>query len=254
MTVISEPEQVANLDPKPKWLNSPVTTHEGSLGEIRRYVPIFQRRTFGLTQPSNNSSRLNQHLDIIVRLPFQEDENFVPVGMVSKNYILVQHIDVVDVAAQALKGLNIDPVHARCEIKITEYGERMGLSLYLPEKFSFDPGDGNPMALRLECVNSVDRSTRFRALMGWFRFVCSNGLVVGITRSDFRRRHVGGTPLQDVRSVLLASLENFETEKANFARWRRLEVTPEKLASWVDSILRSESSYCGNQGLPANFT
>ncbi len=36
--------------------------------------------------------------------------------------------------------------------------------------------------MRLECLNSVDGSTRFRAERGWFRLVCSNGLRFGITR------------------------------------------------------------------------
>ncbi len=45
--------------------------------------------------------------------------------------------------------------------------------------------------MRLECFNSVNGSTRFRALLGWFRFICSNGMVIGVIRSDVLRRHVG---------------------------------------------------------------
>src|SRR5881296_1450081 len=39
----------------------------------------------------------------------------------------------------------------------------------LPGQYDFDPGDGRPMALRLECFNSVEGSCRFMAVMGWLR-------------------------------------------------------------------------------------
>ena len=222
----------------PKWFNLPVSFHEGTLTEVRRHIPAFERRSFGLTQPDNESSRLNKRLDTIVRLPFGEDKTFIPVGVVSKDYALVQHNVVLDIATKALNTVEIVPSDVRAELTITEYGERMALSLYLPEKYRFDPGDGHPMALRLECLNSVDGSTRFRALMGWFRFVCSNGLVIGVTRSDVRRRHIGDPRIEDVGLVLKSGLKEAETEKKNFERWRKAEVTIQRLAPWVDKGLR----------------
>jgi Domain of unknown function (DUF932) len=57
--------------------------------------------------------------------------------------------------------------------------------------------------------------------MGWFRFVCSNGLIMGVTRSDLRRRHVSELWLKDVSSVLVSGLKEAETEQGNFERWRK---------------------------------
>ena len=135
------------------------------------------------------------------------------IGVVSKDYVLVPHTGVLDIASQALLDAEIPPEEVRAELKITEYGERMKLSLYLPDRFKFDPGDGHPMALRLECRNSVDGSTRFRALMGWFRLVCSNGLTIGVTHSDIRRRHIGDLRLEDVGEVLSSGLKDYETRR-----------------------------------------
>jgi hypothetical protein len=232
--------QASDEDARPKWFNSPVTFHEGSLAEIRQYVPVFERRDFGLTQQGNERFRPNARLDTIVRLPFRDDETLVPVGVVSKDYALVLHSAVLDVATKALDAAQIAPSNVKVELKITEYGERMALSLFLPEKYQFDPGDGNPMALRLECINSVDGSTRFRALMGWFRFVCSNGLIIGVTRSDVRRRHVGDLRLEDVGAVLTSGLKESETEKKNFECWRKAGITLDRLSPWVDKDLREE--------------
>jgi hypothetical protein len=230
--------RIAEENLQPKWFNSSVRFHQGTLTEIRAHIPSFERRGFGLTQPGNELSRLNERLDTIVRLPFSEDNTFIPVGVVSKDYALVPHSKVLDVVTKALEDAKIAPVNVKAELKITEYGERMALSLYLPDKYSFDPGDGHPMALRLECFNSVEGSTRFRVLMGWFRFVCSNGLIIGVTYSDVRRRHIGDIQIENVGTVLTSGLKESETEKKNFERWRKSSITLDKLKPWVNKDLR----------------
>ena len=224
---------------QPKWFNSPVTFHEGTLKDIGVYIPSFERRPFSLTQPGNERTLMNTRLDTIVRKPFGDDQNFVPVGVVSKEYALVPHMAVLDVAMEAFDEVKIAPEKVKAKMAITEYGERMALSLYLPENFSFDPGDSHPMAMRLECFNSVDGSTRFRALMGWFRFVCSNGLVIGVTRSDVRRRHVGDLGLNDVAAVLASGINESAKEKKNFEQWRNKAITSKGLAPWIDKELKN---------------
>ncbi|MDD2389292.1 MAG: DUF932 domain-containing protein [Desulfobacterales bacterium] len=225
-------------DGQPKWFNSSVSFHKGNLQQIRSFVPEFERRAFALTQPGNERSRINERLDTIVRRPFGDDHSFIPVGVVSKGYALVPHLAVLDVAEKALDEAKIAPEEVKAELNITEYGERMALSLYLPEKFSFDPGDNHPLSMRLECFNSVDGSTRFRALMGWFRFVCSNGMVIGVTRSDVRRRHVGDLGLDDVQAVLTSGIQESEKEQQNFEQWRKKPITPNGLVPWVNKELK----------------
>ena len=131
-------------------------------------------------QPTHTNARL----DMIIRKPFGQERAFLPIGIVSKDYLLVKHADVIETATAAMKHFGINPAYVRADITITEYGERMALSLYLPKEYEFDPGDGKKLTMRLECFNSVDGSTRFRVMMGWFRFVCSNGLVIGVTQID----------------------------------------------------------------------
>lgn len=203
---------------RPKWFNAPVSFHEGTLTEIRKHTPAFERRPFGLPPNAGEALRANARLDTIVRLPFGEDKTVIPVGVVSKDYALVPHTTVLDEAGKALDAAKIAASEVKAQLKITEYGERMALSLFLPDKYRFDPGDGHPMALRLECLNSVDGSTRFRALMGWFRFVCSNGLIIGVTRSDMRRRHVGDFQIHGIGKMLDSGLNESENEKKNFER------------------------------------
>ncbi len=231
--------QVSDSDPRPKWFSSPVAFHQGSLADVRAHIPDFERRSFSLEQPGGERTCLNARFDTIVRRPFQGDGNLIPVGVVSKDYTLVPHKAALNIVERSLESVSVDPADVRAEIEITEYGERMHLSLYLPEKFIFDPGDGHPMALRLECINSVDGSTRFRALMGWFRFVCSNGMVIGVTRSDLRRRHIGEPPIEEVGKILSGGLEEAESEKNNFERWRTTKVSASRLVPWINKDLKA---------------
>ncbi len=159
-----------------------------------------------------------------MRLPFGDDPDCVPVGVVSKGYALLQHSAVFNEAMNALEEAEIDPASVDAELRLTEFGERMKLSLRLPDNYLFDPGDKCPMTVRLECLNSVDGSTRFRAVMGWFRLVCSNGLVIGITRSESDRRHVGDFHLKHIGDVVRTGISEYQLERDILIRWRDADV------------------------------
>lgn len=227
-------------NPQGKWFNSPLYHYQIFLPEVEKLIPRFERRSFSLEQPGGTKTRINERLQIIVRQPFDTDQSFVPVGIVSKGYALVQHYEVVDAATTALYDVDIDPATVKADLSITEYGERMRLSLYMPERFNFDPGDGNPMAMRLECFNSVEGSTRFRALLGWFRFICSNGLVIGVTKTDLRRRHVGNLSIEDIGRVLVDGLSDSEQEKKAFEKWRGYSINFDNFIRWVNKDVRKE--------------
>ena len=221
-----------------KWLNSPIRRFKGKLAEIGQHIPEFERREFNLPEAAGESRRANERLDAIVRKPFGDDKAFVSIGTVSKDYTLVSHGAVLDSARKALTAAGVKTDDTEAALEITEYGERMRLSVWLPDKYAFDPGDGQKMGMRLECLNSVDGSTRFRALMGWFRFVCSNGLVVGVTQSDVKRRHIGDLSPEDVGKVLASGLAQAATEKENFRNWRARTVDSAAFTGWVDQHVR----------------
>ena len=142
MSEINHQRQDLDNGNHPKWFNSPVNIYKGKLSEIRSHIPTFERQDFGLTQPNSEGIRLNSHLDTIVRLPFEEDKTYYPIGVVSKSYALVQHTDILDFTTQAFETVGIAPNEVMAEITMTEYGERMCLSICLPKKWGFDPGDG----------------------------------------------------------------------------------------------------------------
>ena len=122
-----------------------------------------------------------------------------------------------DVAALCRKGIvgrgidlfesGIDAGELRYEVGLSKLGEWMNFRIYLPDQYSFTDADGQTLDLRLECFNSVDGSSRLVILSGWFRFVCSNGLVIGEMKIEIKERHGQRLDLASVPERIREALE-----------------------------------------------
>lgn len=110
-------------------------TREGQLTEIRDAIPGFERRPFAASRREGNGRAVNLSRDLIVR---SADE--VPVGVVSKQYRLVQHSEVFDLAVDALKRAEVSLSEVTCQLTLTKYGERMALQVQLPGGYDLDLG------------------------------------------------------------------------------------------------------------------
>ena len=216
---------------------SDVTLHVGTMIEVKG--TFLRVGVHSHAQYPRPSARENERLETIVRLPIADDRDCIPVGVVSKDYALLQHSSVFDEAIKALENAEIDPARVDAELRLTELGERMKLSLCLPDDYLFDPGDKCPMTVRLECLNSVDGSTRFRAVMGWFRLVCSNGLTIGITRSESDLRHVGDLHLKHIGDVLRTGINEYKLERDVLIRWLDADVSENDLRKWAENELKA---------------
>jgi len=105
----------------------------------------------------------------------------------------------------------------------------MALTFTLPDEFDFNPGDGHVLNLSLQCVNSVDGRCRLRIMLGWFRFICGNGLVVGTARSSQRFIHnefLGDTGEAGARQTVRAHQSG---PGARQGGWQTLGASPARL-------------------------
>jgi hypothetical protein len=177
----------------PRWFGEPVCVSEGPPEVLMKLVPRFDRRPFAMSsvgsrflenEPTPLAMGENDMYDLIVRLPNNKQEAEIPAGIVSKQYTLIQHLEVIERASEAIKlaGVKLDQVTA--ELTLSTSGSKMAFTFTLPEKFDFDPGDKLVLKLRFHCVNSVDGQCRLKIMLGWYRFVCGNGLVVGTDRKS----------------------------------------------------------------------
>jgi len=231
-----------------KWLSSSVTAYRGPLDQVQQYIPMFERRTFGpelLPSEKFGEDNLfmephppgfNRNYDVIVRMPMHKDDAEVPVGIVSKQYSLIQHRSLFDEAIKAVRIAKIKQEDIQAELDITEYGERMRLGLIFPEQYNMKVKN-DVMGLRLECFNSVEGSMKFMSVIGWLRFVCSNGLIIGVADTYYKSRHNRFMELSDIAAVINEGIEATTNEKKLFQKWQKRSLADDKFKKWTDDYL-----------------
>jgi len=232
-----------------KWHGSPVTYYSGTIDQLKKYVPEFERRSFGVAitsfvEPTGImppgkivTQGINPWRDVIIRKTYESDVEKIPeipVGIVSPQYTLLQHHKVIDEVVSALDQLRIQVEDVKASMVLSYLGERMRFSIVLPDKFSIDIGREDRLGLRLECFNSVEGSTRFWALIGWLRFVCENGMVAGDIKTDYRRRHNQAMNISEIHDVLNDGLAEVTLDKQVFDLWMQHKVTREQISDWVN--------------------
>jgi Domain of unknown function (DUF932) len=71
-------------------------------------------------------------------------------------------------------------------------------------------------------------------LFGWFRFVCSNGLVIGETKIEIKERHGQRLDLASVPERIREALEAAQADRARMAKWQAERIAIESIAIWAD--------------------
>jgi hypothetical protein len=200
------------------------------------HLPHFGRQPFAMSSANGEDVGVNPYLDMIYRMPTRQGEKAIPVGVVSKNYRLVDHHLVLQTIQAALFDNKIRPDAVHTRASWTPHGERAHFSLLLPEeeRFTFYPADGDQMRFRVEVFNSVEGSCRFMAVAGWLRFVCSNGLIVGSALMDLRQQHRQQLQIEDFGKLLRGSVESAGDDKELCISWLRQRVDPSILLQWAD--------------------
>jgi hypothetical protein len=215
------------------WEGAPVLEFIGTVAELFPQIPLFSRHPF------RNGGEENRYKDEIRREPLKITEEPLPVATVSKTYSLIQHRELLSALFRALKMIHIDISALSSTLLLSEYGERMHWSCPIPN-VEFDPGDGNPIVLRINCLNSVDTSTVLEIVLSWFRLVCSNGMMFGLGDSRLRRRHIQSLDPQDIAGYLNDELAQVAKEQGLYKSWCRTEVKPAALMDWVDGSVTKE--------------
>lgn len=242
------------------WYSRKVKVFKGSISDLRQEIPYFRRDPFRV-----DDGGINRHLDIIVRKPLKgnqgyllphDDEGHIPIATVSKQYTLVQHHDVLDALEAALSEKGIEPAKLEAELKLTEYGERMWASFTLPTHgFNpdvytwFDPGDGYPVVLKVNVLNSVDKTAALEINLAWHRLVCSNGLIYG-ENVDFKKIHreksLKSRAVEQFLDTQLES-EQLSMQKKRSEKWYATKIVtktlseekprPSQIEHWIDEIV-----------------
>ncbi len=205
----------------------------GTWDQVRTMIPAFELRAFA----TEADAPANPFLKSVVRLPLNPTERAMPVGVVSNSYALVQHETVGKLCLDGMGKAGIEVADLKCEVGLSDFGEWMNLRVYFPRMFNFIPGDGYPLKLRIEAFNSVDGTSRLKVLLGWFRLVCSNGLVIGKSVVEIKDIHDENLDLTCIADVIRSGAIKADSEKRRLRVWYEHEVIPGMVIDWADDVV-----------------
>ncbi len=210
------------------WEGSAVIEKRATTAELYRNIPMFTRH------PYRSGGEENRYKDEIRREPLELTETQIPISTVSKTYSLVQHREVISSVFRALQLVQKDISDVQATLLLSEYGERMHWSCQLPG-FDFDPGDHNPIVLRINCLNSVDTTTVLEISLSWFRLVCSNGMMFGLRDSKLQKRHIHSLDPDDIVNYLQSEFEGATGEVGLYQSWFKKSIERGRVDAWIDS-------------------
>ena len=144
-------------------------------------------------------------------------------SIVSKDYKLIRHEDAVQRIESAINkhpGLS----KYRTDTEFYNNGGRMRMIYRFYEK-SVEIKKDDTVNPELHLYNSYDITWPFIVLIGAFRFVCANGLVVGDKYLYLRKRHVYDFEQMDIKEQVSTALKRFNLQTNQWKRWTELRLT-----------------------------
>lgn len=223
-------------DESGRMFNREVQFVKGKQEDVFKQIPDFELRDF----QTDADSASNPFLQTVCRLPLNSIEREMPVGVVSNRYSLATHREVFNLCLKGMKASGVDTDDLQAECGLSELGEWMNLRFYFPEKYNYTPNDKNTLRLRLECYNSVDGSARLVILLGWYRMICSNGMIIGESKAEFSDMHDQGLDTSIVPAVISKGLEAVKNDQARMRRWEQRKVDNLVLGAWANGPLASK--------------
>lgn len=227
------PQALSIMEELGRWHARDVSYISGTWQQIQKCIPSFKLEAYRL----GPEEPINPYLKNVVRQPLTPAERPTPVGTVSNTYSLAQHHEVIGKCLSAFEAIKVDPAPLKCELGLTPLGEWMNFRIYFPDEFNHQPADKEPLGLRLECFNSVDGSSRLAVVLGWLRFVCTNGMIIGETLCNFKDIHNRHLDLEKITEVIQSGLKKVDQDKLRMNAWEKASLQQFNLQAWVDSEL-----------------
>jgi len=146
-------------------------------------------------------------------------------SVVSQDYRLIRHETAIAKVEEALIATSDFNEFETC----TEFyndGGRMVRTYRFPN-MSFEVVPGDMVCPKLEIVNSYDTSWGFAVVLGGYRVVCENGMVVFEHLFEVRKRHILEIEKLYVRKQVSTALRRFESQFLRWQEWTNRRLTVE---------------------------
>jgi len=194
--------------------------------------PVSLRANMAKDATNHTVRRIGQQV-------LREDKN-VFIANVSDTYGLFQHGKVLEPVLAALDGMEFDVK----DYKMDHEGRRVSVKLL--SKQGWEVSEGDTVHLTLVLVNSYDRTEALKLMVGAYRVVCSNGLVVSHpafaeTNINIKMVH----SLANVKALDISQLGNkvamlygaMEKQVEAWKRMKQISINRKALESLKEKVL-----------------
>lgn len=140
-------------------------------------------------------------------------------GMHGSRYRLITHEEAFAAVEQCLSASSIRQEGRETHVSFSHHGARAFCDYHFPAEQT-NLAQGDAVCLRIVVVNSYDQSSALRVVVGAFRFVCSNGMMIGEEYAGYSHRHTGGLLMDHFTSSLNEGLGVYRRRSAQWRKWR----------------------------------
>jgi hypothetical protein len=154
-------------------------------------------------------------------------------AFVSPGYDLIRHETAIE---HALGCIPSEWGRSQDEAWLSQDGGKLSARIRFPEAAVAIDNKKDLVAPSVHIFNSYDKSWPFLVIFGAFRFVCSNGMVVGQQFGEYRKKHLGEFNSEELQNKLVDAIDLFEDQAGVWRQWRDVPALPSDYETMVGSL------------------
>jgi hypothetical protein len=151
------------------------------------------------------------------------------------NYKLLKNKDLFPVFEEAMKQSDID-MRGMMVSDQTSHGGARVLRTYRFPKHRVDVGREDNLDLQVILRNSYDGSWAFGFMMGAFRMVCSNGMIIGDKITDIKSKHTKNMTIDPYVNALNHSVAAYLEQAEQWRTWKGIEIHRRQVITLLEQM------------------
>lgn len=149
---------------------------------------------------------------------------------VGPKYQKISTLSMIESLAQ--HGWEVMDVQAKTHTKNTKHMVKFTNKELLD---SNKTGVSNDIMPQLIMINSFNGESAFKFMVGWYRFICLNGLIVGNSISEYKVTHTGNA-LKKVTDITDYTLETMATSYKQICEWKNTFISDDKVSDYGNYV------------------
>ena len=156
-------------------------------------------------------------------------------GVHTKDYRFVSNKEIYTAFDQALHYSQLDLTGMITNDRLSHDGAR-AFRRYTFPAHEYEISTGDTVQLKLDVVNSYDGALAFDAVVGAWRFLCSNGLIIGEKWAQTHSRHTSGFNAELAVKKISSALDTYCQNAKEWQTWTGQKITDEQAQAAINKM------------------